>query len=295
MILFDAPPAPDRSTAHDMPSRRRRGAARGLLIACLSLAIGSSGTLAQEAPATPPETAPGTASGPRPQPGKDPTTVAPAPDAAAMAHFLNRLMMAESGGRDQARNPRSTAVGPFQFIESTFLSVVRRHFAAETGELSGQEILRLRTSRAFAWRAAEAFTRDNAAILASAGLDASFANLRLAHLVGPGGAVRVLKAPETTLAAALLGGAVARANPFLGRMTVADLVQWSARNLAAPGSTKIAADPSRVANARTEPAAPAIRVRCNRSLASCRRWVALAKTRAVRKERVAGAGTKRRR
>jgi len=37
--------------------------------------------------------------------------------------FLDRLMLAESSGQLDARNPRSTALGPFQFIESTFLEV----------------------------------------------------------------------------------------------------------------------------------------------------------------------------
>src|SRR5690606_6893021 len=38
--------------------------------------------------------------------------------AMTMPKFFDRLMMAESGGRLTARNARSTALGPFQFIES---------------------------------------------------------------------------------------------------------------------------------------------------------------------------------
>ena len=218
-------------------------------------------------------------------------------DAAAMSAFLDRLMLAESGGRDDARNPLSTAVGPFQFIETTFLNVVRKHFAAETGELTNPQVLKLRTNRHFARRAAEAFTRDNAALLAIAGFEASFANLRLAHLVGPGGAVRVLKAPVSTPAVAVLGGRVARANPFLVRMTTGDLVRWSIRNLEAKAlaNSKITADPNRVGKAANTPAKPAIAVHCNRGLASCRRWIALAKSRLARKERVAAGSPKRRR
>jgi hypothetical protein len=217
-------------------------------------------------------------------------------DAAAMSVFLDRLMLAESGGRNDARNPRSTAVGPFQFIETTFLNVVRKHFAAETGELTNPEVLKLRTNRHFARLAAEAFTRDNAALLAIAGFESSFANLRLAHLVGPGGAVRVLKAPESTSAVAVLGGRVGRANPFLIRMTAGELVRWSARNVDGKtfANARIAADPSRVGKAANTPAKPAIAVHCNRGLASCRRWIALAKKRLTRKERVAAGNLKRR-
>ena len=35
------------------------------------------------------------------------------PPALTLETFLDRLMMAESDGRDELRNPRSTAVGPF--------------------------------------------------------------------------------------------------------------------------------------------------------------------------------------
>src|SRR5262249_20710849 len=133
------------------------------------------------------------------------------------------------------RNPRSTAVGPFQFIESTFLEVTQRHFQAETGALASAEVLKLRTDRAFSRRVAEAFTRDNAATLAAAGLPATFGNLRLAFLAGPDGAVRVLKAEPQTTAVAILGRRVAQANPFMAGMSAADLARWSARNIAVNG------------------------------------------------------------
>jgi hypothetical protein len=197
-------------------------------------------------------------------------------EAAEMGRFLDRLMMAESGGRDTAANPRSTALGPFQFIESTFLEVARRHFAAETGQLAPAQVLALRTNRPFARRAAEAYTRDNAASLASAGLAATFANLRLAFLVGPGGAIRILRAERETPAIRILGANVVQANPFMAGMTAGDLTVWSERNLAASdvAGRKLAVAPGSLPP--TRPPRPAIGVRCNKALASCRRWVLLA-------------------
>ncbi len=216
-----------------------------------------------------------------------PQTISPkqkVTDEAAMKLFLDRLMMAELGGRDDARNPRSTAVGPFQFIEATFLEVARRHFPNETSHLTPAKVLQLRTDRQFARRAADAFTRDNAAHLAVAGLDPTFANLRLAFLVGPGGAVRVLKADPRTSLRETLGAQVVQANPFMIGMTTADLSHWAHRNLsaAALGTARLAADPNRVAGARGGATRPAIPVRCDRGLASCRRWIALAIKRASR-------------
>ena len=148
-----------------------------------------------------------------------------------MNGFLDRLMVVESGGRDDARNPRSTAVGPYQFIESTFLDVARRHFQAETASLTPVQILALRTNRPFARRAAEAFTRDNADILANNGLAATPAHLRLSFLVGPSAAVRLLKAEAATPVITLLGANVVQANPFMAGMGARDLVAWSERSI----------------------------------------------------------------
>jgi hypothetical protein len=195
------------------------------------------------------------------------------PSAMTLETFLDRLMMAESSGQDAARNPRSTAVGPFQFIRETFLAVVRRHFSEETMSLSEEALLRLRQDRAFARRAAEAYSKDNAALLAREGLATSFTHLRLAYLAGPSGAVRVLRAPPQTKVSALLSSAAISANTFLANMTAQELIAKCARDLDvnAASLAGIAADNSPAAH----PGRPRIDIKCNQKLPSCRRWVAL--------------------
>ena len=59
-------------------------------------------------------------------------------------------------------------------------------------------ILELRTDREFARRAAAAFCRDNIGHLKAQGLDPTFADLRLAFLLGASDAARVLKAESQT-------------------------------------------------------------------------------------------------
>jgi len=196
-----------------------------------------------------------------------------APLVMSLGTFLDRLMMAESSGQDAARNPRSTAVGPFQFIRETFLDLVRQHFAEETMSLSAVALLALRQDRAFARRAAEAYTKDNAAYLASEGLATTFTNLRLAYLAGPSGAARVLRAPPQTKVSMLLSSAAISANSFLAQMTAQELMTKCARDLDVdPASLAgIAADSS----AAGQPGRPKIEVKCNQKLPSCRRWVAL--------------------
>jgi len=80
--------------------------------------------------------------------------------------FLDRLMQAESGGRLFAKNPASSALGPFQFIGSTFLDVVLRYFPEVTEGKSDAEILALRVDAKIA-RDADTFT-CRAAVLAVA-------------------------------------------------------------------------------------------------------------------------------
>jgi hypothetical protein len=149
--------------------------------------------------------------------------------------FLNQLMASESGGRKNAKNPRSSALGPFQFIESTFLDVARRHFAAEIAGLKEAQILNLRTDPDLSRRAAFAYCRETVDYLREQGLDPTFAQLRLAYLLGPADAARILRAARQTPVAQLLSPAVIRANPFLRRMSVSDLLAKSERDLSARG------------------------------------------------------------
>jgi len=223
------------------------------------------------------------AQGANPQQVEANSTVSVAPPELTLETFLDRLMIAESGGNDWARNHRSTAFGPFQFINSTFLSVARRHFTEETAALTPSAILALRTDRAFARRAAEAYTKDNASHLVREGLKASFLNLRLAYLVGPTGAVRILRSQPDTTVAAVLSSAAINANPFMRRMTVADLIAKCARDLSVtPGSITGIIPGTEIALPKRR--RPLIEVKCNLRRPSCRRWLALAKARLKRKQ-----------
>ena len=220
---------------------------------------------------SPPSLAPATESKPLPMAGAD---------RSGLDNFLDRLMHAESGGRDTAANPRSTALGPYQFIRSTFLDLARRHFGVEVQELSEDQILRLRTDRNFARRCAETYSRENFAFLAEQGLQPTFGHLRLAFLVGPFAAARVLQAAPATPAAEVLGPAVIRANPFMARMSTSNLIARTAREVGetasevgiAPQVRIAAAQPAPIAQPRPVSRALSARHACNPKLASCRKF-----------------------
>jgi len=215
--------------------------------------------------------------GPAAEP-KKPNLAIGAPDA-AFETFLDRLMHAESSGRDDAANPRSTALGAFQFIRSTFVDVVRRHFASEVATLDDEAVLALRTNRDFARRAASAFSKENLAFLSEQGLNPTFGHLRLAFLVGPTGAARLLQVEPTTPVADILGSAAITANPFMKGMNAADLIARATRDV---GSDRGRAH----ARSRTRPgeSTPAVAAVCSRKLPSCRRWIALRVAKLKRKQ-----------
>lgn len=197
--------------------------------------------------------------------------------------FLDRLMRAESNGRDFAANPRSTALGPFQFIKATFIDVARRHFA-EVASLSDEEVLALRTDRAYARRAAAIYSMENLAYLTGKGLTPALGDLRLAYLVGPTAAARLLQAHPQTPASDVLGAPVVRANPFMARMSASELIARSARDVGEHHRTSVAMAPEprrRIVGiqpgprAQPRPGSAPATATCNQKLVACRRWIAM--------------------
>jgi hypothetical protein len=193
--------------------------------------------------------------------------------------FLDRLMAAESGGRSHAKNPRSTALGPFQFIKSTFLELTRRHFPQEISGLSQDAILRLRTDPSLSRRAAAVFCKESVDYLKEKGLEPNFAHLRLAYLLGPADAARIMQAQEQTPVVRLLSPAVIKANPFMRGMSVTDLLAKSERDVMRERSEPISASPPSRAQSAARVRAAALRRphqaarahRCNSKVPSCRK------------------------
>lgn len=179
--------------------------------------------------------------------------------------FLDRLMRAELDGRLFAKNPASSALGPYQFVEATFLDVVRRNLPAMASGKSNADILALRVDPAVSREVALLYTRENANALAAKGVPATPANLRLAFFAGASAALKVLQAKPEEPATNLMSAAAIQANPFLKTMTAAQLIAKAEREIEGGGVVTAAAA-----------ASPKISLRCNLKLASCRKWLALA-------------------
>jgi hypothetical protein len=148
--------------------------------------------------------------------------------------YLLATAKAESGLNPNLSMRGSTATGLFQFIEQTWLSVMKQ--AGQALGLGGyaqsieqtadgryvvndpavrQEIMNLRQDPAANAVMAGIFTRQNANILGnSLGRTPSDAELYMAHFLGPGAAARLIRAASSdpTASAAPLFPAAARAN-----------------------------------------------------------------------------------
>lgn len=153
--------------------------------------------------------------------------------------FTSSVIGAESSGDDNAKNPRSSATGAGQFIDSTWLTLFKRVYSEMAAGLSDGAILALRRNREYSARLIEEYARENAIALQQAGFQATNANLHLAHFLGAGGAVKMLKADPSANAASVLPGA-ASANPEVfkrGSASVADILAYAERRAQRGGSS----------------------------------------------------------
>jgi hypothetical protein len=147
--------------------------------------------------------------------------------------LIDSIIGVESGGNPNAQNPNSSASGPGQFIDSTWLSMLRQHRPDITG--SDAELLALKSDPTLSREMTGAYAADNQAILSKNGLPVTPGNTYLAHFAGPQGAVKVLQADPNASVGDVLRASVVRANPFLAGMTAQSLQDWASRKMGRSG------------------------------------------------------------
>jgi hypothetical protein len=172
--------------------------------------------------------------------------------------FAAPIIGLESGGHPNAKNPRSSATGPGQFIDGTWLDMIHKYRPdLEQGRSRG-EILGLRSDPDLSKDMTNNYAQENQAFLQSKGLPVTPGTTYLGHFLGPQGAAKVLGAPPDASARDILGDSVVAANPFLGRMTAGDLRQWAEGKMQAqplPAATDVPNAPPIAGPAPTNPGA----------------------------------------
>lgn len=132
--------------------------------------------------------------------------------------YTDQVATAESGGNATAKNPRSSATGLGQFIDSTWLDQVAKYRPDLAGLPEGQ-ILALRNDPDISREMIQHYGDENGAKLRAVGLPDTDGTRYLAHFAGPGGARAVLSADPTTPVVQVLQPGQVSANPFVRPMT----------------------------------------------------------------------------
>lgn len=137
------------------------------------------------------------------------------------------------GREGTGKNPRSSAQGPGQFIDSTFVDTYRKVFPDRAQSMSRDQILAQRGTRIdgipVEQPMLEAFTAGNRQRLQDAGFAPTKGNTYLSHFLGADGAIDVLSASPDTPVSEILSPKAIKANPevFAKAKTAGDLIRWA--------------------------------------------------------------------
>ncbi len=155
---------------------------------------------------------------------------------ASFEKLIERIVLTESQGDPRAKNKHSTAMGAAQFLDQTWLELIRAHRRELFTGRTEKEVLSLRKDLALSREMTRHFIERNATALTKRGLPVTPSTLYLAHFAGPAGAAAILTSPGDADAAAVIANADTRAevtrakilngNPFLRGFTVEDLKIW---------------------------------------------------------------------
>lgn len=127
----------------------------------------------------------------------------------AVDAYVKRVQKAEG----TAQNPNSSAVGEGQFINKTWIGMMEKYNAAGIVGLDKAGILALRSNSELALTMVRRYAEESAKSLALVGIQATEADLHLAHFLGSGDAIKVLQAAPGTPLKGLIQDASIAANP----------------------------------------------------------------------------------
>ncbi|MBP2294714.1 hypothetical protein [Azospirillum rugosum] len=171
------------------------------------------------------------------------TVAAPAPS------FADRTIGAEWSPAGRDKNPASSATGPGQFTDGTWLEVMRKHAPQLAAGKTDEQVLALRDSgtpqerRALHARMVDAYGNENAAFLKANGVDrVGDGEKYLAHFAGPAGALAILQADPNTPVRDVLSADVIKANGGMKRGGKA-FADWTAGELHAWAAEKMGVKP----------------------------------------------------
>lgn len=139
----------------------------------------------------------------------------------------------------EGKNPMSSASGPFQIVNRTFIDAFRKFYADQSQGMTDQEILDLKNSPEGARIAEEIgpmLIQDNANIIGRAGYETTPGNVYLAHFLGATDALKVLNADPSTPVDQFLSAEVINSNERLLRGKTAGEVREMMEQMMQPAA-----------------------------------------------------------
>jgi tape measure domain-containing protein len=154
-------------------------------------------------------------------------------------NYASKVIRAESNGNPNATNNRSSAAGLGQFTDETWMEYIKEKHPGEAG-LGIDMLRRLKTDPGYATDATNWYGNKNAATLTKNGFQANDANTYMAHFLGAGGAMSVLRADPSTPLDQIKGlDAARKSNPevFSRAGTAGGMQAWAETRMGGAGTT----------------------------------------------------------
>lgn len=168
----------------------------------------------------------------------------------AVEILVDKIVHVESGGNARAKNPLSSATGLGQFIDGTWLRMMRTYRPDLARSLSREDLLALRYDATISREMVRRLAQEGEAYLRARGHQITAGRLYLCHFLGMEGAATVLAAGDGADLAAVLGGGVISANPFLTGKNVAYVKSWAEAKMRVRGARPAAAPSEPVVETR---------------------------------------------
>lgn len=169
-------------------------------------------------------------------------------DDSAVGKLTDRIIRVESAGNAKAKNPLSSATGLGQFIDSTWMRLMRTYRPDLAQSMSRDDLLALRFDPTISRQMVLNLAREGEAYLRAHGHAITAGRLYLCHFLGMDGADLVLSSAADAPLGDLLGQRVIDANPFLSGKDVGWIIGWAEHKM--DGSSR------RESTKKTEPASP---------------------------------------
>lgn len=143
---------------------------------------------------------------------------------------VSRIIGYESGNDPNIKNKKSTAEGLGQFIDSTWLYMVKKHRPDIANGKTNAQLKALKRDPALSREMTTRYVEENAALLKKHGFPVNIRNLYVMHFLGSGEGPKLLRADPNQPVSSFISAQSINANKtVLSGKTAQQVLDWAAR------------------------------------------------------------------